>query len=121
METVNLYQDKSEMRDELVSKIKVYRNLAIKLAFCFWSLALVGRFSMVLLATHHSNLSLEKTFIQSFQFSIFFAILGYCIGAVAGDYLSKKKLNQIQEQKRKRKRYIEEQITLRKTKLDSME
>jgi len=121
METVNLYQDKSEMRDELVSKIKIYRNLAIKLAFCFSSLAFVGHFAIAVLATHHSSLSLEKTFIQSFQFSIFFAVLGYCIGAVAGDFLSKKKLNQIQEQKRKRKRYIEEQITLRKTKLDSME
>jgi hypothetical protein len=121
MDTVNLYQDKSEMRDELLSKIKVYRNLAIKLGFCFWCLAFVIHFSMTLLSTHHSSLSLEKTFIQSFQFSIFFAILGYCMGAVIGEYLSKKKLSQIQQNKIKRKRYIEEQIALRKSKLESME
>jgi|688.fasta_scaffold512598_2 hypothetical protein len=121
MDTVKLYQDKSEMRDEIISKIKVYRNLAIKLGFCFWCLAFVIHLSMNLLSIQDSSLSLEKTFIQSFQFSIFFAILGYCLGAVMGDYFSKKKLNEIQEHKLKRKRYIEEQMSIRKSKLESME
>jgi hypothetical protein len=38
-----------------------------------------------------------------------------------GDYFSKKKLNEIQEHKLKRKRYIEEQMSIRKSKLESME
>jgi hypothetical protein len=121
MGTASFYESKSMIKQALMNQIKAYRNLSIKLAFGLWSLALIARFIMIILATHHASLNLENAFMQSFQFSLFFAVLGYCIGSVLGDQLHKRRLRQIQDQKIRRKRYIEEQIALRKAKLDSLE
>jgi hypothetical protein len=121
MGTASFYENKSLIKQALMNQIKTYRNLSIILAFGFWSLALIGRFVMIILVTHHASLNLENAFMQSFQFSLFFAVLGYCIGSVLGEYLHKRRIKQIQEQKLKRKRYIEEQIAIRKAKLDSLE
>ncbi|MEY3369521.1 MAG: hypothetical protein RLZZ361_191 [Cyanobacteriota bacterium] len=121
MGTASFYENKSMIKQALMSQIKAYRNLSIKLAFGLWSLSLIGRFVMIIIATNHTSLNLEGAFIQSFQFSLFFGVFGYCAGSVLGDYLHKRRIKQIQEQKLKRKRYIEEQIAIRKAKLDSLE
>ena len=121
MGTASFYENKSMIKQALMKQIKAYRNLSVKLAFGLWSLALIGRFVIIIISTHHASLNLENAFVQSFQFSIFFGIFGYCSGSVLGDYLHKRRIRQIQEQKLKRKRYIEEQIAIRKAKLDSLE
>jgi hypothetical protein len=121
MGTVSLYESKSMIKQVLMNQIKAYRNLSIKLAFGLWSLALICRLVMLILTTHHASLNLESAFMQSFQFSLFFGVFGYCIGSVLGAQLHKRRIRQIQEQKLKRKRYIEEQIAIRKAKLDSLE
>jgi len=121
MGTASFYESKSMIKQALMTQIQAYRNLSVKLAFGLWSLALFGRLIMFILTTHHASLNLESAFMQSFQFSLFFGVFGYCIGSVMGVQLYKRRIRQIQEQKLRRKRYIEEQIAIRKAKLDSLE
>lgn len=121
MGTTSLYENKSIVKESLVAQMKAYRNLSTKLALAMWCAALAGHFALAVSGADPANLNLEDAILQSFQFSLVFALVGYCIGAVLGSQLQRKRIKQILDEKARRRRYIEEQVAIRKAKLDSLD
>ena len=116
----NSFENKAILRDNLIAQIKAYRNFSIKLSLGCWIASFAGSFIFKVANTEPIALSLEETLFQSFQFSLVFAIIGYCAGSIIGAHMQNARLSRIQNERERRKAYIEEQVSIRQAKIDAL-
>lgn len=120
MSGISLYEDRMLIKQLLEERLKSYRNFSTKLGLLFFSASFTGHFAYVLLNTDHLVLRIDESLYGSMTFSLMFAVIGYCLGAIYGTILQKRQLSYIAEVRYKKRLMLEEQIALRKARLESL-
>lgn len=115
-----MYEDSSLLKEALMNKIKSYRNFSVKFALLFFMASFGIYYSYVTLNTNHLSLRVDETLYRTSLFSLTFALIGYCIGAVYGTRLQREQLSHVAKIKQKKRQHLEEQIAIRKAKLESL-
>ncbi len=118
--TTSLYENKGIIRDNLMEQLKAYRNVSIKTALIFWISTFTGYFVINVMKIPETQLMIDDLLFESVKFSVVFALIGYCLGSAVGANLQRTRLARIQEERSKRKAYIEEQVSIRQAKLDTL-
>ncbi len=113
----NILESKGLLKETLMSELKAYRNISVKLAIIAWSLSLVIHYACSIFNKAAMSIQIMESLYQSFLVSLVFALVGYCFGSVSGAHLQRKRLSNIKRKRDERKRYIEEQIAIRQAKL----
>ena len=114
----SVFENKAILRDELMKQIKAYRNISVKMGLLMWLGTLCGHYVMLTYNADPMGFLVAETLYKSMTFSVAFAVIGYCIGAVIGAQLQRQKLNAIAETRARKKRILEEQIALRQSKME---
>lgn len=112
------FENKAILREGLMRQIKAYRNISVKFGLLLWIVTMSGHYAMAAYTAQPMGFLVAETLYKSFTFSIAFAVMGYCIGAVWGAHLQRRKLTSISDERERRKNMLEEQIALRQSKLD---
>lgn len=117
--TTSLYENKGIIRDNLMEQLKAYRNVSIKMALVFWICSFTGYYAFNAMHIPEIQLMVDDLIFKSFQFSVVFGIIGYCVGSAVGAHLQQTRLSRISEERKRRKDYIEEQVSIRQAKLET--
>lgn len=117
---VSLYQDEILLKEALLNKIKTYRNFSVKFSLLFFMTCFGIHYSYVILHTNHLNLRIDETLYGTSLFSLTFAVIGYCVGAVLGTHFQKEQISYVAKVRQKKKQLLEEQIAIRQAKIESL-
>ncbi len=117
---ISLYEDRSLLKEALLNKIKSYRNFSVKFALLFFMASFAIYYSYITLKTSHLSLRVDETLYGSSLFSLTFAVIGYCIGAVFGTHLQREQINYVAKIRQKKRQLLEEQIAIRQAKIESL-
>ncbi len=112
-----ILESKGMLKETLMSELKAYRNISVKLAVIAWSLSLSIHYACSIFSKDAVSIQIMEALYQSFLVSLVFALVGYCLGSVSGAHMQRKRLSNIKKKRDERKRYIEEQIAIRQAKL----
>lgn len=118
MATNSSFENQSILRVGLMKQIKAYRNISVKFGLLLWLTTMSGHYAIAAYNAQPMGFLITETLYKSFTFSAAFAVVGYCIGAVLGAHLQRKKLTSISDERIRRKNMLEEQIALRQSKLE---
>lgn len=116
-----IYQNKGIIKAHLMKQFKAYRNLSVKVCLMFWIVTLVISFTLKALESDHMSFVVEKSLMDSFILSLIAAAVGYCVGAMIGGFLQKRRLDLIAREKERKKLALEEQISIRQARLDLLQ
>ncbi len=117
MATQGILESGGLLKETLMSELKAYRNISVKLAILAWSLSLAIHYTCSIATKDAISIQILEALYQSFLVSLVFALVGYCLGSVSGAHMQRKRLGDIKRKRDERKRYIEEQIAIRQAKL----
>lgn len=118
--SASIIESKGLLKETLMGELKAYRNISIKLAILSWSLSLAGHYCYTVFNKDAMSIQIMESLYQSFLTSLVFALVGYCLGTVLGAHLQHKRLDDIKRKRIERKRYIEEQVSIRQAKLQGL-
>lgn len=120
MSTSSVVDNKELFKETLMGELKAYKNISVKLALVLWSLSFVIHYTCSIINKASVTVQVGDALYQSFLTSLIFALLGYCVGSVIGLYLQKDRLSAIKRVRDERKRYVQEQVSIRQAKLQGL-
>lgn len=117
MAVKSIFENKGLLKESLMKELQAYRNFSTKVAVIAWVLSFTGHYAYTVFNTEAINVQVDESLYNSFLFSLVFALAGYCTGSLSGAHMQRTRLNELQQKRKQRKRYIEEQIAIRQAKL----
>lgn len=117
---ISLYGDKMLLKSVLMKKLKSYRNFSVKFGVIFFFATYALHYGFSVLNTNHLLLRVDEAVYSSAVFSLIFAVIGYCGGALLGTVLQKRTMEYITNVRMTKRRLLEEQIAIRKAKIDAL-
>lgn len=112
---------REEIKLKLLKQYKAFRNFSMKIAVLLGSITFAIHFCFIALTRDEAALQLEDAFLQSALSAIAFSVLGYCIGSLIGTVMQRKSYRQLQQIKMKRRKSLNDQISIRQSRLESLE
>ncbi len=116
----SIFANKGMVKEALMAELKAYRNIGTKLSLILWIVSFTGHYTYTVAMMEALRVQVEESLYNSFQFSLLFALIGYCFGSMLGAQKQRERLGAINRQKEARRRYLEEQIAIRQAKLDAL-
>jgi ABC-type dipeptide/oligopeptide/nickel transport system permease component len=116
----NTQETKEQIKYRLLKQYKTFRNFSLKIAILFGSITFAGNFCIIALSREPAALQLEDAFLQSALSAIAFSVLGYCVGSLVGTVMQRKTFRRIEEIKNTRKKSMQDQISIRESRLDAI-
>ena len=116
-----LTPNRQQIKDKLLQQYKGFRNYSMKIAVLLGAVTFGGRFLFLVITRDQATLTLEDAFLQSALTAIGFALFGFCVGSIVGAILQRKHFKKLEAIKRERYRILNEQISIRQSKLEALE
>jgi hypothetical protein len=106
------------LKDNLMRQMKSYRNISLKTGLALWSITFGCHYAFISIDADPMSFMITETLFESLKFSAIFAVIGFCSGSIIGAKLQRDGLSRTMSAREKRKEILEEQISLRQSKLD---
>ena len=115
-----MQENKLILKDNLMRQLKSYRNFSLKIGLALWSISFGCHYAFISIDADPMSFMITETLFESFKFSLIFAVIGFCSGSIIGAKLQRDGLSRTMDAKEKRRGMLEEQISLRQSKLDQL-
>jgi predicted MFS family arabinose efflux permease len=115
-----IYRNKNALKQGLMVQLQAYRNIAIKSALLPWTLAFMAHFSYKVMVTDAVQIQIDEQMYESFLFSIGFGVIGYCLGGIISANFQRRRMRQLNADRLRRKKKLEEQVAVREAKLQML-